>query len=183
MYLLSGPVDVLKYVDDLDVACRKSGCAWYGKLGAYPTHSCPSPVSDAEDVDHLQFILIFDERKEVKIAVLEVLSRRVFNPRMTAVNENYLSMLCLYAKKFKDIVEIQSVCLDVLVEVLGKLNGVELVVRSCEGVKEWLSTLRGEPWLENRAMMVVQCIERAYVPVETLEGAVKTFEMWWERTK
>lgn len=165
-------MDVLKAVNDLKVACRKNNCVWHGKLGAYIGHSCPSPVSDGSDVGQLQFLLLFDERTAVKIAAFETVARRVFNARRTAVNETYLCMLYLYSLRLNDVIRIQSVCLDVLVEVVQMLHGVELVMCSCECVKERMNALRSVPCLERRALMVLQRIEHGNAPIEAFDAAL-----------
>ena len=164
---------MLKTVNDLKVACRKNNCVWHGKLGAYPGHSCPSPVCDGDDVGLLQFLLLFDERIEVKIAAFETVARRVFNARRTAVNETYLCMLYLYSVRLKDVLRIQSVCLDVLVEVAQMLHGVELVMCSCECVKERMNVLLTVPCMERRAIMVLERIENGHVPAEAFNAALE----------
>lgn len=170
--LLIGPVEVLRKVNDLKVACRKNDCVWHGKLGAYPDHSCPSPVSDGEDVGKLQFLLLFDERDEVKIAAFENIGRRVFNARRTAVNENFLSMLYLYSIRLNDLLEVQRICLDVLLEVIGMREGVDMLLNSCEGVTERMCTLSTVACLRSRAVNIVQAVERWHEPGEKVESAV-----------
>lgn len=163
---------MLKSVNDLKVACRQKDCVWHGKLGAYVGHSCPCPVSDCDDVGFLQFLLLFDERPEVKIAAFETVARRVFNARRTTINENYLSMMYQYSVRLSDIVHIQNVCLDVLVEVVQILHGVDFVVRNCEFVKERMNVLRAVPCMERRAVLVLQRIEQGHVPGEVLDAGL-----------
>lgn len=172
MELLAGPADIIRKVNDLKVVCRKSNCVWIGKMGAYAAHSCPSPVSVGHEVGLLQFLLMFDERNEVKIATIETIAGRVFNARRTAINEIYLGMLYEYSIRLNDVVEVQNVCLDVLVEVITMTHGVELVEGSCEGVKRRMCELSTVPCFESRARMVLRYVDPGYVPSETLDSAL-----------
>ena len=169
---MAGPADILRKVNDLKVVCRKSNCVWIGKMGAYAAHSCPSPVSDGHEVGLLQFLLMFDERNEVKIAAIETIAGKVLNARRTTVNEIYLGMLYEYSIRLNDVLEVQNVCLDVLVEAITMTHGVQLVEGICEGVTERMCELSTIPCLESRARMVLQYVDPDHVPGETSESAL-----------
>lgn len=163
---------MLKKVNDLKVACRNEDCVWHGKLGGYLAHSCPSPVSDVLDISMLQFLLMFDERNEVKIAAFECITRRVFNARRTSVNENYLSMVYLYSIRLNDVIEVQGQCLDVMLEAVRISNGGNLVLCCCEGVIERLKELCTIPYLAVKALLLRKCLERGVEAMNETDEAL-----------
>ena len=114
-------------VNLLDVACRKPGCAWHGTYGEYTTHRCPLSVEMIADMRSLQELMYFDDRLDIKLAILRVLGGKILNPRTSDVNEDNLMLILAYMARYVGFSEIGNVCLDILLYVADNRKGFESI--------------------------------------------------------
>lgn len=103
----------------------------------------------------LQFLMNSDDRLFIRLKILDILGQRMTNSRNQDINVDYLIMVYGYMKRFHMYIEIQSMCLNMLIEVASKPGGSEEVFRTCDGVVEYLKRCRSKSVLSARAEILL----------------------------
>lgn len=164
-----------KALDDVVVACRRGTCAFVGRYGEYKTHKCPLDVKDIVDIEKLYELINCDERLYIKLQVLDVFSVRVINPRNGDINEDYLRIIYACLEKFREYIEIQNMCLDMLWRVVHTSMGVEHIRNCCKDVEQCVGNCRGIPALEVKADKILGVLNST--------DAANTLRIWQQTSR
>ena len=159
MKLPLGPSELRKALDDVVVACRTGTCAYVGSYGDYKTHNCPLEVQHIPDVEKLYNLINCDERLYIKMRVLDIFAERVINARSGDVNEDYVSMIYACLEKFELYIEIQNMCLDMLVRVLLTSSGIRHIKKCCKDVENCMAKCREKAALEVNADQILVALK------------------------
>ena len=133
-------------------------CVWRGKWGDYKTHKCPFEVSEISDVGVLQFLMNSDDRLFVRLKILDSLGQRVINMRNRDINVDYVIMIYGYMKRFHMYYEIQSMCLNMLLDVASQPGGADEVFRTCDGIGEYLKRYHSNSILSEKADILLRLL-------------------------
>lgn len=120
---IAGATDLRYTLDRLKVACRKRGCVWQGALGSYGSHTCPTEVDCIADISRLQEIINFDGRMYIKLEAFRKIGREILNDGGQVKNLECLGMIAAYMKRYIGFVEVCTVCLGVLENVVKTESG------------------------------------------------------------
>lgn len=119
----------------------------------YKTHKCPLEVNDISDVGVLQDLMNSDERMFIRLKILDNICRRIINARNADVNEDYLRMMYGYMKRFHIYIEIQSICLDMMIHVANE--GSLHILNACEGIMQYLEEYLSNNVLHDKAEILL----------------------------
>lgn len=150
-------------------------CVWRGKWADYKTHKCPLEVKDVSDVGVLQDLMNCDERMFIRLKILGNMGERVMNSRNADINEDYLSMIYGYMKRFQIYVEIQSMCLDILIHVGKNKDGLMHILHACAGIKQYLEECISKNVVIGSAETLLKAFRALRIPTadETSEALLK----------
>lgn len=163
-------------MNQLEVACRKPGCAWHGTYGDYCTHRCPLLVDNISDMRSLQELMYFDERLDMKLEILRVIGGKIINPRTSDVNEDNLMLILAYMARYVGFPEIGGVCLDIVLQVAENAKGFMCISKFRGDICHVLHEMRGFNELSERAMQLDRKM-RESMGVEAAELLIKRFRV------
>lgn len=124
----------------------------------YKSHACPLEVERIADVEQLYDLLNCDERLYIKMRVLDIFAERVINARNADVNEDYLSIMYACLEKFDQYIEIQNMCVDLILRVLETPSGIVHVKNCCVGIENCMLKCRRKAALEVKADRILTVV-------------------------
>lgn len=125
-------------------------------LGAFASHTCPTDINHIVDIGRLQELINFDERMYIKLEVFRKIGREMLIDAGQVKHLEYLGMITTYMKRYIGYLEICTVCLDILENVVQTEVGKAAMIGCGSELENVLKDLTAYDVLRARALSLME---------------------------